>query len=135
MNCQTQKTNASNNNSSSNQDTTVKKIDLKEGEYTQIPKTSLNAKYIGVIEDSRCPEGATCVWAGLAIIELEVMTPTSRPQIIQLSTMDFEGKNAKKTESIYGYNITLEKVSSKRKKDGSLNTDKGDITISVEKTD
>lgn len=34
--------------------------------------TALNIQFEGVEEDSRCPEGANCFWAGRALIRLNV---------------------------------------------------------------
>lgn len=138
MNCQTQKnkattsttsTSTSSSSSSSNaQNTSMKKTILTEGEYTKIQGTDINAKYIGIVEDSRCPEGATCVWAGVAIVEIEVMTPTSRPKIIQLATMNVSGKDAQKTATVDDYTLTLDAVSRNLKA-----SEKNNIGISAEK--
>ena len=35
-------------------------------------KSNLTVKFVSLIEDSRCPEGANCVWAGNAKIKIEV---------------------------------------------------------------
>lgn len=34
-------------------------------------KSNLIVKFVSLIEDSRCPEGANCVWAGNAKIKIE----------------------------------------------------------------
>lgn len=109
----TTKTNTSTSTSTSSSSTTtsgVKKVTLKMGDYQQIAGTNLNIKYNGIIEDSRCPEGMTCVWAGVAIAELEIMSTTSRPRTIQLATMDMESRGLKKSENVYGYKISLQNV-------------------------
>lgn len=136
INCQTQKTTDSNSsNTSTNQESDQKNTDLELGKPIKIAKTNITAKYLRIIEDSRCPEGVTCVWQGLAIVEIEVKTPTSKPQIIQLSTMEFQGKNAKQTENIFGYNITLENVLPGKSTDQNAKNAKNHITVSVQKAD
>src|SRR5687767_2722486 len=35
-------------------------------------KSNLTVKFVSLIEDSRCPEGANCIWAGNAKIKIEV---------------------------------------------------------------
>ena len=39
---------------------------LKPGQAVSIAGEELEIKFIEVVEDSRCPEGATCVWEGRA---------------------------------------------------------------------
>ena len=61
---------------SSNSSPTGPKIgqefDLKYGESIQIQNESLTLKFENVADDSRCPTGASCVWAGNAKIILRV---------------------------------------------------------------
>lgn len=132
LNCQTQKTTDSNSSSTS---TNQKNIELELGKSIKIVNTNLIAKYLGITEDSRCPEGVTCVWQGLAIVEVEIKTPASKPQTIHLSTMDFEPLKAQKTEPVFGYNITLENVLPGRKSDENQKEAKNHITVSVQKVD
>ena len=41
------------------------------------------------VADSRCPEGATCVWAGNAIVDLDIKAPAAaEPQRIQMCLGD-----------------------------------------------
>ena len=47
-------------------------FDLKYGESIQIQNESLTLKFENVADDSRCPTGASCVWAGNAKIILRV---------------------------------------------------------------
>lgn len=35
-------------------------------------RSNLTVKFIELVEDSRCPEGTTCIWAGNAKITIEV---------------------------------------------------------------
>lgn len=35
-------------------------------------KSNLTVKFVSLIEDSRCPEGANCIWAGNAKIKIEI---------------------------------------------------------------
>ncbi len=56
---------------------------LKCGRQKIDPTSKLTVKFISVLEDSRCPEGAQCIWAGKAKIKVEV---TSK----RLGTKTFE---------------------------------------------
>ncbi len=46
-------------------------IKVPQGETVIIKGVSI--KFLGVIEDSRCPKDVTCIWAGRAIVKVEVI--------------------------------------------------------------
>ncbi|SEF48068.1 hypothetical protein SAMN05421847_0100 [Halpernia humi] len=117
MNCQTQKIIDSENNSAKNEVATSTKIDnsqnliyLNEGENIFLKEYQMNVTFKGIISDSRCPTGVNCIWSGAATASVEIMTTTSRPMLIELSTVNLDGKNLVKTQDIFGYTITLEQV-------------------------
>ncbi|MCA1629702.1 MAG: hypothetical protein LC785_14965 [Acidobacteria bacterium] len=45
-------------------------IFIKEGKEVKVEGEDLKLGFVSVAEDSRCPEGATCVWAGNARVRL-----------------------------------------------------------------
>lgn len=45
-------------------------IKIPKGETVVLKGVSL--KFLEVVEDSRCPEGVNCIWAGRAIVKVEV---------------------------------------------------------------
>ena len=45
-------------------------FDLKLGQSAVAGDERLKINFVSVVEDSRCPEGATCIWAGNAKIAL-----------------------------------------------------------------
>ncbi|MFH1381984.1 MAG: hypothetical protein ABIH70_03735 [Chloroflexota bacterium] len=45
---------------------------LSPGQAADIAGENLNIKFVEVITDSRCPSGATCVWAGEASCLVEI---------------------------------------------------------------
>ena len=55
-----------------------KKYDLRLGQQAQV------GDYIPIFqeveEDSRCPKGTNCIWAGRAIVKLSVVTPGKQPK-------------------------------------------------------
>lgn len=102
-----------------NTTTAVKDISLKkndkiiyftEGENKFLPEFQMNVTFKGIAEDSRCPEGTQCVWAGVAVANVEFMSITSRPVILQLSTAEVKGKDYHKTQSFNGYTISLKEI-------------------------
>src|SRR5687767_9003680 len=47
----------------------------------------ISIKFLAVLEDSRCPVRATCVWAGNAKIRISVKKGKSAPRIAELNTL------------------------------------------------
>jgi hypothetical protein len=47
-------------------------FDLKIGKTAAIENAQLSFKFINVPEDSRCPTGALCIWAGNATVVIKV---------------------------------------------------------------
>lgn len=94
--------------------TTISKNDndvqILKGQDITTKNSKLMISYKELTEDSRCPVGVTCVWAGVAVVNVEVSTVSARPRIIQLATMDVESKNLKNKQIIYGYELTLKSV-------------------------
>ena len=76
-------------------------ISVQVNKEKRFPKAKLNVKFVELVEDSRCPTDATCVWAGNATIKIRV-TGNGRSHEL---TLDTNGKNqAVVTE---GYSIKL----------------------------
>jgi hypothetical protein len=48
-------------------------FDLSPGQSARVDGSALTISFIGVTEDSRCPVGVQCVWAGNAVVSLSVM--------------------------------------------------------------
>ena len=46
---------------------------LAQGETAVIAAQNMEITFVDVPEDSRCPEDAVCVWAGNALVQLEVV--------------------------------------------------------------
>ena len=45
-------------------------FEMEFGQNLTIPQESVRIQFKDVLEDSRCPEGATCIWAGNAKIAI-----------------------------------------------------------------
>src|SRR5690554_4216237 len=48
------------------------KIGIKVLKGETVVLKGVSIKFLEVVEDSRCPEGLTCIWAGRAIVKAEV---------------------------------------------------------------
>ena len=88
-----------------------------------------------ISEDSRCPEGTTCVWEGAAVANIEVMGIATRPYTIRLSTTNNSARGYSKTAEFNGYIITLKSVNtSPTVKEGDKSTtNKYKIGITITK--
>jgi hypothetical protein len=75
---------------------------LRMGESTTVGD-NLRLTFEAVEEDSRCPEGVTCVWEGNARVRLGYITPDHPPIALHLNT---SGRFARDT-TVQRYHIEL----------------------------
>ena len=75
-------------------------FDLKIGESVSIKNEQLNFQFVNVPEDSRCPEGAECVWAGNAAVIIKIFN------VIDTVNIYLNPKEV----NYYSYKITLLKL-------------------------
>jgi hypothetical protein len=93
---------------------------LSEGENKFLREYQMNVTFKGVSEDSRCPEGANCIWAGVALAQVEVMGTSTRPMILNLASADYPGRNYHQSAEFNGYILTLQDVTpSPKSQDGT----------------
>jgi hypothetical protein len=59
---------------------------LRVGQEVLTRDGNLKIKFLSVPEDSRCPKGVNCIWAGNARIVLQVGKPTGKPVKLELDT-------------------------------------------------
>lgn len=57
------------------------KVTLRHGQQKTAARGDLKIKFISVVEDSRCPVGANCVWAGNAQIQVKITDRQGRSKI------------------------------------------------------
>lgn len=72
----------------------------------KIPNSKVSLQFKEVVEESRCPVDVTCVWEGIAIVNVEA-TSGSEKMDFKVATRDFLPKNVTKTFSFSGYKFTL----------------------------
>ena len=85
-------------------------IYLKEGETKFLKHQQMNVTFVSVTADSRCPEGVNCIWQGAATASITIMTTTSRPVQMELSTVNMASRKLTTTQNVGDYHINLEKV-------------------------
>jgi hypothetical protein len=75
---------------------------LKVGGQSLIKEAGLKISFSAVVEDSRCPKGVDCIWAGNGKIMLKVSVGGGKATPLELST-NLEPRQA----SFHGYTIKL----------------------------
>ncbi|HMT07703.1 MAG TPA: hypothetical protein PKA82_06835 [Pyrinomonadaceae bacterium] len=82
-------------------------VTVKHTKQVVAKKSKLKIKLLEVVEDSRCPAGVQCIWAGNAKIKV-LVTSGTRSQEFVINTTDGPTGN-----SFAGWAIYLEELSSK----------------------
>ena len=106
-------------------------IYLKEGENKFLKEYEMNVTFKKMLEDSRCPEGVNCIWAGVATAEVEVMGLATRPVIIKISTMDDASRGYADSQDFNGYQITLSDVAPNTTSDRGFKAMQGQYKIGI----
>ncbi|ASW72906.1 hypothetical protein IQ37_05485 [Chryseobacterium piperi] len=117
-NCSAQKEKKTTTNSSASASTTDTKTMNKEGDimyFTEgenrfLKEYQMNVTFNTISEDSRCPEGVNCIWAGVAVANITVMGVATRPVTLSLATTDNPGRNYTQSAPFNGYTISLTNV-------------------------
>ena len=79
-------------------------VTIKAGQTKTESRSKLKIKFISVTEDSRCPEGVNCVWAGNAKVKVEIKS--SRTTKI----FEFNTGMGPKGDVLDGWAINLEEL-------------------------
>jgi Zn finger protein HypA/HybF involved in hydrogenase expression len=65
---------------------TSQDLNLRIGKQRVVTKDKLKIKFVSVVEDSRCAEGMTCIWAGSAKVKIQLTSKKGGTKIFALST-------------------------------------------------
>jgi len=80
-------------------------IAVSVGEKGCSKTASIEVEFIRVVEDSRCPEGVDCIWAGRAVIEVRAVMDG-----ISSETVNLASDGGAKSFEFGGYRIFFEKL-------------------------
>ena len=83
----------------------TQQVTVRVKQQTKIARGNLTIKFVELVEDSRCPKDANCVWAGNAKVTIRV---TGRRG--QSKTFDLNTNLPEKSARFDGYEITLGNV-------------------------
>jgi hypothetical protein len=64
-----------------------KTVNVRAGQQVSVAAYKLRILFVAVREDSRCPEGVQCVWAGNARVALTLSGAGARTASVELNTM------------------------------------------------
>jgi len=78
-------------------------VQLRLGQQKFVSNGKLTVRFLSLVEDSRCPINAHCIWAGNAKIRLSVAKGRASARTIELNT----GMEPQ-VVSIYGHDFKLE---------------------------
>lgn len=56
-------------------------IQLAPGEWANFKTENLEVKFVGIDEDSRCPNDVTCVWAGEVVVRLTLRRDSRNKEV------------------------------------------------------
>ena len=84
---------------------TPETVSVKAGKQAVAKRSKLKIKFVSVVEDSRCPVGAQCVWAGNARIKVEISVPKGEKKTFEINT-----ETGPKGDQIGGYAVTLDSL-------------------------
>lgn len=84
----------------------AQKVSLRSSQQKTVVGTGLKVKFLSVTEDSRCPENARCIWAGVARVNVEIRKNGKPVKTFELNTNQLD-----KTAVYEGYEIKLTSLS------------------------
>ena len=64
----------------------AQQISVRVGKQKKESRSKLTIKFLSVVEDSRCPEGVNCVWAGNARIKVAIIEAGREAKTLELNT-------------------------------------------------
>lgn len=64
----------------------AERITVKIGETSDLAGGKTSVRFVEVVEDSRCPEGVECFWAGNAKIRVEISNEGEGAETLELNT-------------------------------------------------
>lgn len=115
-----------------NSSTKENMIFLKEGETKFLKEYEMNISFKKALEDSRCPKGVNCIWAGNATVEITTMGTYTRPSTFKLNTIDNESRGYKKSHSFNGYTISLVDLKPENTTEKGFDQLKGQYTVTLQ---
>jgi hypothetical protein len=81
---------------------TEERVTLRMSRQKTVTKDKLTIEFASLVDDSRCPQGTTCVWAGNAKIQVKVKSRNGTSRTFEMNT-----NMGPKGDQFGGYAINL----------------------------
>ena len=104
-------------------------LKLQVNRQKRIPQTNLTLHFVSVLDDSRCPEDANCVWAGNAKTQIKIRKANGG-----WKTFELNSNLEPKTVSFEGYEIKLINLDPKLRTNIRINRNGYTATFTITKT-
>jgi len=105
----------------------AQQVSLRQGDQKTVAKR-LTIRFLEVTDDSRCPEGTTCVWAGNAKVKLTLAEGRKRAKEFDLNS------NLQPTSIKYGgYKIEFVSLTRRPTQPGRMTMVRPELVLSVKK--
>ena len=101
-------------------------VELRVGEETTLPDSKIKIKFLSVDNDSRCPQGVNCVWAGSVGVSLLLAAPGEEGERVKLNTAV-----EPQTVSYKGHSFKIESVNPPRVEGKNIKPEDYRITLAV----
>ncbi len=79
-------------------------LTVKSGKQGIAKKSKLRIKFVSLVEDTRCPTDATCIWAGNAKIKVKISNGQTSKEF------EFNSNDGPKGDSFDGWAVYLEEL-------------------------
>ncbi len=101
-------------------------IKVRVGKQKKFSRSKISVKFVSLIEDSRCPEGVNCVWAGNARIKVQISEGKDAGETFEMNT-NLGAKGA----SFRGYAVNLVSLTPTPKADAKVSSDSYAAVFSI----
>jgi hypothetical protein len=101
---------------------------LKIGESAEVRSEAFAIEFDSVAEDSRCPKGVNCVWAGNAKVLLKVKKDAGQPATVELNT-----NTNPKTSRLLEYEFRLKELKPYPEANTIIKSSDYEVSLSVHK--
>lgn len=107
---------------------TQQQMSVRINQQKTFSRSKLKIKFLSLVEDSRCPEGVDCIWAGNARIKVRVTSKRGVTEIFEMNT-----NTGQRGDTLDGYAINLDSLTPTPKANVRLNKNAYTATFTVRK--
>jgi hypothetical protein len=106
----------------------AEKLSVRGGQQKTLPASRIAVKFVSVVEDSRCPQGVNCIWAGVATIRIQVRKSGKPAKEFELNTNQLD-----KSVTFEGHEIKLVGLTPYPQSDSPIRPDAYSAALTIKK--